>query len=240
MGGPAIRRGNVGPVEGRREVTTGGVRLAYDVSGAADAAPMVLLHALGDRAAAWAPVTGQFAAAFRVFAPDMRGHGDSDWPGTYSFDLMCRDVLGFLDRLGLGTVTLVGHSMGGAVAYLIAMRQPERVRRLIVEDAPPPFRRERDAPERPAQPLDFDWAVVPAIIGEVNQGDEAAWAGLTRITAPTLLVGGGPDSHIPQDKLSAVAARIPACDLVTIPVGHNVHAARPAEFADMVLSWLGG
>jgi 3-oxoadipate enol-lactonase len=216
------------------------VRLAYDVSGAADDAPMVLLHALGDRAADWAPVLGQFAAGFRVFALDLRGHGDSDWPGTYSFDLMCRDVLGFLDQLGLSTVTLVGHSMGGAVAYLVAMRQPERVRRLIVEDAPPPFRRDRVAPERPAQPLDFDWPVVPAIIGEVNQGDEAAWAGLTKITAPTLLIGGGPDSHIPQDKLSAVAARIPTCDLVTIPAGHNVHAARPAEFADAVLSWLGG
>lgn len=216
------------------------MRLVYDVSGAADAPPMVLLHALGDRAAAWAPVLGQFAASFRVFALDLRGHGDSDWPGDYSFELMCRDVLGFLDQLSLSTVTLVGHSMGGAVAYLVAMRQPERVRRLIVEDVPPPFPRDRAAPERPAQPLDFDWAVVPAIIGEVNQGDEAAWAGLTRITAPTLLVGGGPDSHIPQDKLSAVASRIPSCDLVTIPAGHNVHAAQPTEFADVVLSWLGG
>jgi 3-oxoadipate enol-lactonase len=216
------------------------VRLAYDVSGAPDAPPMVLLHALGDRAARWAPVLRQFAAGFRVFALDLRGHGDSDWPGTYSFELMCRDVLGFLDQLGLSTVTLVGHSMGGAVAYLVAMRQPERVRRLIVEDAPPPFRRDRAAPERPAQPLDFDWAAVPAIIGEVSQGDEAAWAGLTKITAPTLLIGGGRGSHIPQDKLSAVAARIPTCDLVTIPAGHNVHAARPAEFADVVLSWLGG
>jgi 3-oxoadipate enol-lactonase len=200
---------------------------------------MVLLHALGDRAAHWAPVMGQFAAGFRVFALDLRGHGDSDWPGAYSFELMCRDVLGFLDQLGLSGVTLVGHSMGGAVAYLVAMRQPERVRRLIIEDAPPPFLRDRPVPERPAQPLDFDWAAVPAIVAEVSKGNEAAWAGLTKITAPTLLIGGGPDSHIPQDRLSAVAARIPTCDLVTIPAGHNVHAARPAEFADVVLSWLG-
>lgn len=51
-------------------------------------------------------------------------------------------------------------------------------------------------------------------------------------------VAGIPDSHIPQDKLAAVAARIPRCKLPTIPAGHHVHAARPAEFADVVLDWL--
>jgi 3-oxoadipate enol-lactonase len=75
--------------------------------------------------------------------------------------------------------------------------------------------------------LDFDWAVVPAIINQVNEGNPAAWEGLVAITAPTLLIGGGPESHIPQDKLAAVAARIPRCDLVTIPAGHHVHAGRP-------------
>ena len=67
-----------------------------------------------------------------------------------------------------------------------------------------------------------------------------AWAGLRTITAPTLLVGGGPDSHIPQDKLAETAALIPRCDLVTIPAGHDVHTARPEEFGDAVLSWLAG
>jgi len=221
-----------------RMVTASGVHLAYEVSGSPDAPPMVLLHALGDRGSAWAPVTGRFAEHFRVYAPDLRGHGGSDWPGTYSFQLMHADVLDLLDHLGLDTVTLVGHSMGGTVAYLIASQQPGRVARLIVEDVPPPFPRERAVPERPAEPLDFDWAVVPAIIGQVNAGDPAAWAGLSAITAPTLLIGGGPGSHIPQDKLAAAAALIPRCDLVTIPAGHSVHAASPAEFASTVLGWL--
>jgi pimeloyl-ACP methyl ester carboxylesterase len=118
------------------------------------------------------------------------------------------------------------------------MQQPDRVERLIVEDVPPPFPRERAIPERPAGSLEFDWAVVPAIIGQVNQGDQEAWDGLRVITAPTLLIGGGPQSHIPQDKLAAVAARIPACTLVTIPVGHNVHEACPEEFASVVFTWL--
>lgn len=223
----------------QRAVPPEGVDLAYEVTGRHNAPPMVLLHALGKRGTDWSPVTARFAEHFRVVTADLRGHGDSAWPGVYSFTLMRDDVIGVLDRLALDTVTLVGHSMGGVVAYLVAMRQPKRVERLIVEDVSPPFPRERALPERPAQPPGFDWAVVPAIVGEVNAGDPAAWDGLTDIAAPTLVVGGGPTSHIPQDKLDAVAARVARCTVVTVPAGHNVHATRPGEFTDAVLSWVG-
>jgi pimeloyl-ACP methyl ester carboxylesterase len=225
-------------VGSRHDVTTGGIRLACEVSGDPAAAPMVLLHALGEGRISWAEVTADFAHRFRVYALDLRGHGDSDWPGIYSAELMRDDVIGALDQLGLDRITLVGHSLGGTVAYLVAMAQPARIERLIIEDVPLPFRRDRPVPERPEQALDFDWDVVPAIIGQVNKGDPAAWDRLSTITAPTLLIGGGPDSHIPADQLEAVAARIPRCELVTIPAGHHVHVGRPAEFVSVVLSWL--
>jgi pimeloyl-ACP methyl ester carboxylesterase len=215
----------------------GGVGLAYELHGASDAPPLVLLHALGEGRSDWAPVVGRFAERFRVVAVDLRGHGDSDWPGTYSFQFMADDVLRLLDHLGLSHVTLLGHSMGGCVAYLIAEQSPGRVEFLIVEDAPPPFVRERPLPERPEGELDFDWAVVPAIVGEVSRGNPTMWDRLSSITAPTLLVGGGPDSHIPQEKLQEVADRISDCSLVTIPVGHLVHAARPTDFTDAALDW---
>jgi 3-oxoadipate enol-lactonase len=118
------------------------------------------------------------------------------------------------------------------------MRRPELVSRLIVEDAPPAMERELVIPERPAEPVDFDWAVVPAMLTLLSQGDPAAWAGLGSIEAPTLIVGGGPASHVPQELLAQAAARIPDCELITIEAGHNVHAARPAEFAQAVLRWL--
>jgi 3-oxoadipate enol-lactonase len=225
-------------VDEEHKVTVSGIRLAYQVSGAPDAAPMLLLHALGEQAATWAPVTAPFAERYRVFALDLRGHGRSEWPGTYSFQLMRDDVVGVIEQLGLRKITLVGHSMGGTVAYLVAMSRPDQVGRLIIEDVPPPFPRNRAIPERPPGPLDFDWPVVPAIVSQVNKGDPAAWDHLERITAPTLLIGGGPESHIPQDRLAAVAARIPSCELVTIPAGHHVHTTRPAEFAGTVLGWL--
>jgi pimeloyl-ACP methyl ester carboxylesterase len=148
------------------------------------------------------------------------------------------DVLGAIDELCLSRITLVGHSMGGVVAYMIASQEPARIERLIVEDASPPYVRDRAIPERPAASLDFDWLVVPAIIDQVNMGDATAWDRLSAITAPTLLIGGGSESHVPQENLAQVAARIPCCELVTIPGGHHVHSTSPAEFAAVVLRWL--
>jgi pimeloyl-ACP methyl ester carboxylesterase len=63
---------------------------------------------------------------------------------------------------------------------------------------------------------------------------------LGRITAPTLLIGGGPDSQVRQDKLADAASRIPRGQLVTIPAGHYVHNNRPARFTTAVLDWLRG
>ncbi|MBA2528931.1 MAG: alpha/beta fold hydrolase [Euzebyales bacterium] len=221
------------------EVVVDDVRLVCQLSGAPEAPPMALLHALGERGATWDAVRGEFDDFFRVVTIDLRGHGDSDRPGTYSFELMRDDVLGVLDQLGMRRITLVGHSMGGTVAYMIAEEHPSRIERLVLEDTPPPFPRERSIPERPDGPLPFDWAVVPAIVGQVNDPDPRWWDRLSEITAPTLLIAGGPSSHIPQDKLRDTATQVPQCTMLTISVGHHVHATRPAEFAAAVLQFLG-
>lgn len=65
------------------------------------------------------------------------------------------------------------------------------------------------------------------------------WPALVEITGPTLLVAGGPTSHVPQELLVEVSERIPDCTLVTIPVGHSVHAAQPEEFIEVVERWMG-
>jgi pimeloyl-ACP methyl ester carboxylesterase len=198
---------------------------------------MVLLHALGERGSRWASVATRLAQRFFVISLDLRGHGTSGWPGQYSFQLMCDDVRGALDELDLARVMLVGHSMGGVVAYLLAIQHPDRVERLIIEDATP-FPRTRKLPERPTDPLEFDWTVVSAMVGEVNARTPVTWDQLTAIRAPTLLIAGGPASHIPQDQLGQVAKRIARCTLITIPAGHSVHMTLPREFADAILSWI--
>lgn len=214
------------------------VRLVCHISGASDAPALVLLHGLGDDGGTWEVVGAEFGRHFRVFAIDLRGHGLSDRPGAYSFELMRDDVLGVMDQLGLDQVNLLGHSMGGTVAYLIAEEEPGRIERLVLEDTPPPWPWERAIPDRPTTPVPFDWAVVPAIYGQLSHPDPAWWDRVTAITAPTLIIGGGPDSHIPQDKLKEAADRLPNSTLQVIPAGHDVHGACPAEFTAAVLEFL--
>jgi 3-oxoadipate enol-lactonase len=222
----------------RLRVDASGVHLAYDVFGDEGAPPMVLLHGLGEAAASWAPQLPRFAELYRVFAFDLRGHGDSDRPGDYSHLLMADDVCAALDALGLGKVVLVGHSLGGAVAYHVAATRPDLVALLVAEDVCPPYPRNRPVPEKPDDEVPFDWPVVPAIIREVNAGSPTAWDELATITAPTLLVAGGEESTIPQERVVEVAARIPDSTLVTIPAGHYVHTRAADEFTGTVLRWL--
>ena len=215
-----------------------GVEIGYELLGATSSPPMVLLHALGQSSENWRPIALEFASEFRVLMIDFRGHGASQWPGNYTFEIMRDDVLAVLDAFSLSDVVLVGHSMGGVVAYLLAQAQPHRVRRLIIEDVPPPYLRSRPIPARPDGDLLFDWRAVEAILDEVNDPTRRWWPGLAAITAPTLLIGGGPTSSIPQHLLEEVADLVPRCTLVTIDAGHYIHASEPHAFTIAVQAWL--
>jgi non-heme chloroperoxidase len=70
-----------------------------------------------------------------------RGHGDADRPATgYHPEDMAGDVVDVLDRLGIERAVLVGHSMGSVISYLVAARQPHRVRGLVLVDGFPGYR----------------------------------------------------------------------------------------------------
>ena len=216
-----------------------GTRIAYEEHGPPSAPPVVLLHGLGEGGVSWAAVAPRLAERHRVLALDLRGHGASDWPGSYALERMCDDVVGVLDALGLDVVVLVGHSLGGVVAYLVAFAHPERVARLVVEDAPPPWPREpRPLPERPPGELPFDWALVAAVAAQVHDPSMRWWPPLRTLGVPLLVVGGGPTSSVPQDRLAEVVRLVPDGTLVTLDTGHDVHETRPEEFADAVLRWL--
>ncbi|MFD0971061.1 alpha/beta fold hydrolase [Plantactinospora endophytica] len=221
-------------------VEVDGVAMAHRVVGDPADPPMVLLHGLGDDERDWHGVLPGLAARHRVYVLDLRGHGRSSRPGRYSFELMRDDVLGFLDALDVGRCVLVGHSMGGVVAILLAETAPHRVTRLVVEDVFVPRPGDLDRPPLPPpdEPTPFDFAAVNAIRAQLNDPDSVWWERTEAVDVPTLVIGGGPDSAIPQKLLAEMVERMPEAVLVTIPAGHNVHASRPAEFLAAVDGFL--
>jgi pimeloyl-ACP methyl ester carboxylesterase len=222
-----------------RRVQAGTAVLAYRTWGPAGAAPLVLLHALGEQSSDWAQVARALASSWRVYAPDLRGHGASDWAGPYTIEQLAADLAAFVDALGLGRVALGGHSLGGPPAYLYAARHPDRVTRLFLEDPAPPWPRAPRVLTRPEGRLPFDWDAT-ALSNEFTDPQASSWRDeLRRIAAPGLIIAGGPSSHVDQGQLAGMAALIPGCELVTIPAGHLVHAVRPAEFAIAVTGFLG-
>jgi len=99
--------------------------------------PLVLLHGMLGSSRNWQTAGGDLARQYHVLALDLRNHGRSPHASGMTYPEMMDDVLGWLDARQLARVTLVGHSMGGKVAMLLACRQPERVERLVVVDIAP-------------------------------------------------------------------------------------------------------
>lgn len=99
---------------------------------------LVILHGMLGSSRNWQTVGRELADAFHVQALDLRNHGGSPHAEPMTYAAMAEDVLGWLDaQAGAAPVTLLGHSMGGKVAMLLACRHPARVRRLIVVDIAP-------------------------------------------------------------------------------------------------------
>ena len=217
-----------------------GVRLVVRTwtSRRSDAPAVVLLPATGETAEDWDDVAEVLGRTRTVHAVNLRGHGRSDWPGTYSIRSFAADVEGLLPRLTDGPVDLVGHSLGGLVACRVAAARPDLVGRLVLEDVGLLRPRPAAPPGRPDGVLELDWAVVEQVRPEVDDPDPAWRSTLARIAAPTLVVGGGPRSTLPQDQVADLVSTIPDARLVTLDTGHLVHAAAPEAFVTAVLDFL--
>ncbi len=110
-----------------------GLRLSYLDSGN-DAPLLVALHAHLMEGRTYEGLARALQPAWRVVAPDQRGHGDSDHAARYGRDDYLGDLRALLDHLGAPRAVLMGNSLGGVNAYQFAARHPQRVRALVVED----------------------------------------------------------------------------------------------------------
>jgi pimeloyl-ACP methyl ester carboxylesterase len=116
-----------------KTVNVGETPFAYREVGVAGDVPLVLLHHVTAMLDDWDPaVVDGLAAERRVILVDLRGVGRSGGTTPDNFEAMADDTVAFIDALGLGTVDLLGYSLGGIVAQLVAQRHPELVRRVIL------------------------------------------------------------------------------------------------------------
>jgi pimeloyl-ACP methyl ester carboxylesterase len=119
-----------------------GVTLNVQTGGPRDAEPIVFLHGFPESHRTWREIAPVLAEDYFVVAPDQRGFAGSDKPEgveAYRTDRILEDLIALADLLELGRFTLVGHDWGGAVAWLAALRHPDRIERLVIVNAPHPL-----------------------------------------------------------------------------------------------------
>ena len=112
-------------------VKTGGISLYYELHGEGE--PLLLIMGYGSNSGHWFVILPRLASRFNVIIFDKRGTGRSDKPDIpYTAEMLTGDIAGLLDAIGIGAAHVFGVSMGGMLSQELALRYPERVRKLIL------------------------------------------------------------------------------------------------------------
>lgn len=115
-----------------------GTKINYELKGRETGRPVVFLHGLGSSGRDWELQIPAFEGEYRIVLIDMRGHGKSDKPpGPYSVAQFATDTVAVLDHLGIKSADFVGLSMGGMIAFQLAVDYPERVRSMVIANSGP-------------------------------------------------------------------------------------------------------
>jgi pimeloyl-ACP methyl ester carboxylesterase len=145
--------------------------------------PILLLHGFGAAIDWWDEVAPALAAHYRLIRVDLIGHGGTAAPAVgYTIERQAQLAAAVLDKLGVGHVTVIGHSMGGEVAVALAESNRERIDRMILIDSPPT--------------ADTTFSIMTKIylmpvVGEMFshfQSDQAIRRGLAQGFAPNFLI----------------------------------------------------
>ena len=122
-----------------RQTVVRRLRFHFTEWGQVGAPPILLLHGTNQSSHSWDLVSLALATSYHVFALDQRGHGDSEWSREldYSTMAMAEDAIAFARDRKLKRPIVIGHSMGGRVALLAALREPDLARALVLVDSGP-------------------------------------------------------------------------------------------------------
>ncbi len=119
-------------------LTIHGLRIHYLRWGDPGRDPVILLHGMMHNARYWEHIAVPLAQEFSVFAPDLRGHGESDHaPGGYLVWAFAQDLRAFVEALDLETFDLVAHSIGSRAAIAYARDHSHRINHLVLADMGP-------------------------------------------------------------------------------------------------------
>ncbi|MGV9757886.1 alpha/beta fold hydrolase [Streptomyces tricolor] len=159
-----------------RRVTVNGVGLNVATAGQGPA--VLLLHGFPHTWRLWSEVIGPLARRHRVIAPDLRGFGASDRPADgYDAGTLAADAEALLDALDAGPAAVVGIDLGTPPAFLLAMRRPGRVRRLVLMESLLGDLPGADAFLAGGPPWWFGFHAEPGLAETVLAGHEEAYIG---------------------------------------------------------------
>lgn len=121
----------------QQDVVSGDASIHVRVGGSGPA--VLLIHGYGETGDMWVPMAVDLAKDHTVVVPDLRGLGLSSKPSTgYEKKNQAIDIANVLNKLGIDTVEIVAHDIGNMVAFAFAAQQPQRVRKMVLIDAPVP------------------------------------------------------------------------------------------------------
>jgi len=125
-----------------RFIETNGVKLHVMEAGPQDGPMILFLHGFPEFWYAWRKQLQYFAdKGYLVVAPDQRGYNLSDKPegvAAYKIDELAKDIIGLIDAYGRKQINLVGHDWGASVSWGVALKYPERIKKLVILNVPHP------------------------------------------------------------------------------------------------------
>lgn len=244
---PAIHYGNNAAAGHYAQVN--GIKIYYEIYGSGE--PLLLLHGNRQSIASFSDQIPAFAQHFRVIAIDTRGQGKSTEDGkTYTYDLFAKDMNELLNYLQLDSVNIVGWSDGGNTGLIMAMKYPEKVKRLVTMGAvifidtsvvePIVF----DAVNN--QLKDFSKDTSYALRNEWRLADmlliypKHTFKELETIQCPVLVMQ-GENGFIKKTHTEGIAEHIPHSTLMIVPgESHLFPVEDPKRFNKLVIDFLSG
>lgn len=229
--------------------------------------PILLIHGAGGMHLSW-PSQLRRLPAQTVYALDLPGHGKSGGISSQAITDYAESILTWLDKLQLRQVILCGHSMGGAIAMSIALRNPERVPALVLIGTAASLRVNRQLLELASRPetvhravdllleWSFDPSAPPSVVQQTRQrlyetpvpllyNDLLACDGfdvtqqLPQLQPPSLVITGVNDRMTPLRAGKLLSEMIPNARFESIPdAGHMVILEYPQLVADLILRFL--